>query len=462
MERQSGIAGGHTSPSLDWEGALWDAIAHLQTLIRLDTVNPPGNEIAVARYLDDVLRGAGIETTLLEPAPGRAALFATLRGTGSARPLLLMAHMDVVGVERARWKTNPFGGELFDGYLYGRGAIDDKGMLAVLLQVMLLLQRHVVAAGGTLDRDVVLLATSDEEAGGAFGIHWLVEHHRDLLDAEYALNEGGRLRMAGGRLAYAAVQCAEKVAHAVRITARGPGGHASIPLRDNALGRLARAVDKVGRHAEPVVLTEVTRRFFAGLATLTPDETQRRAMADVASADPARIAAGAAVLAAVPSLDAVLRNGISPTMIDGGVRANVIPAEGHATLNVRTLPGESLDALIARLRAVIADDDVTIDVVSSGVDAPASPVDGAPFVAIRDAVERLAPGVPTLPYLSTGATDSAALRGLGVKAYGLLPFPLEAGDEARMHGHDERVPVASIDFGLHLVHDVVHRVAGAA
>jgi acetylornithine deacetylase/succinyl-diaminopimelate desuccinylase-like protein len=176
----------NVAEGIDWEGALWECISHLQALIRMDTVNPPGRELGVARYLDDVLRGAGIETTLLEPAPTRAALVAGLKSSGKGRPVLLLAHMDVVGVERARWTTIPFGGEILDGFLYGRGAIDDKGMLAVNLQTILLLNEHVVRAGGSLDRDVIFLATSDEEAGGEFGIDWVLQHHPALIDASCA------------------------------------------------------------------------------------------------------------------------------------------------------------------------------------------------------------------------------------------------------------------------------------
>ena len=208
----------NVAEAIDWEGTLWECIAHLQALIRMDTVNPPGRELGVARYLDDVLRGVGIETTLLEPAPGRAALIGRLKGSGKRRPVILLAHMDVVGVERERWKTNPFGGEILDGYLYGRGAIDDKGMLAVNLQTMLLLNEHVLKAGGLLDRDVIFLATSDEEAGGEFGIDWVIANHPAILEAEFAFNEGGRLRAVEGRLAYAAVQCGEKVANVLRLT----------------------------------------------------------------------------------------------------------------------------------------------------------------------------------------------------------------------------------------------------
>lgn len=446
---------------IDWEGALWECIAHLQALIRMDTINPPGREIGVARYLDDVLRGAGIETTLMEPAPGRAALVARVRGNGRKRPVLMMAHMDVVGVERDQWKTNPFGGEILDGYLYGRGAIDDKGMLAVNLQAMLLIQHHLVRAGRTIDRDVIFLATSDEEAGGEFGIDWVIANHPAILEAEFALNEGGRVREVDGRPLYAAVQCGEKIPHNLRLVATGTPGHAAIPLRDNAVVRLGRAVAIAGTHREPLDVGPITRRFFAGLSSLWPDEALRAAFADVSSGSPRRQEAGARVLESQPVFNAVLRNGISPTMLHAGVRANVIPGEASATLNVRLLPGQSIEELVGRLRAAIGDDQVRIVVESRGDEAPPSPDDSEMFVAIRDAVSALAPGVPALPFLSTGATDSAPLRKAGVRAYGLLPFPLTEEDEGRMHGHDERVSVSSLQFAVRLTWQVMTRIASA-
>jgi acetylornithine deacetylase/succinyl-diaminopimelate desuccinylase-like protein len=443
---------------IKWEEALWDCIGHLQTLIRMDTVNPPGNEMGLARYLDDVLRGAGIATTLLEPTTGRAALIARIRGRGPDAPLLLLAHMDVVGVERARWKTNPFGGEILDGFLYGRGAIDDKGMLAVNLQTMLLVHRYLATEGKSLSRDLVLVATSDEEAGGAFGIDWIIEQRPELLEAAFALNEGGRIRMSNGRPEYAAVQCAEKVPNLLRVVAHGPSGHAAVPLRGNAIARLARAITAISSHAEPVRLTDITRRFFAGLGEIWPDPRQRRAFADVASDDPALVMTAATVIAELPTLDAVLRNGISATFVAGGIRANVIPGEANVTLNVRTLPGESIERLVERLRGVVADHDVDIEILSRGDDAPPSTVDSPMFQAIADAITALDDSIRTIPYLSTGATDSAALRRLGIQAYGLLPFPLTQEDEERMHGHDERVAIASLSFGLKLVYDLVQRM----
>ena len=232
----------------------------------------------MARYLDSTLKAAGIETHLFEPAPGRAAFVARLKGTGAKRPVILMGHMDVVGVERAHWSVDPFAAEIKDGYLYGRGAIDDKGMLAANLETMLLLKRNVIDQGGTLSRDVIFVANSDEEAGGEWGMGWLVEHHPELIEAEFALNEGGRTRIVGGKPLYVAVQNTEKVPYGVIVTAHGPGGHAAIPLEGNAIVRLGRALAAIGAHQEPVVIKPTTKVFFEDLGAVWPDKTVGKAM----------------------------------------------------------------------------------------------------------------------------------------------------------------------------------------
>lgn len=444
---------------MDWPAAHEEALGHLQRLLRFDTTNPPGNELPLARYLETVLRTEGIETRLLEPHPGRAAVVARIRGSGRKRPVLLLAHMDVVGVERERWTVDPFAAEVRDGFIYGRGAIDDKGMLTTNLMTMLLLSRHLRSSKGRLFRDVVFVATSDEEAGGEWGIGWLLRHHPKLLDAELALNEGGRIRMRAGKSLYAAVQTAEKISHVVTVTARGPAGHASVPLIDNAVARLGRAIAHIDAFHPPVRILPATRLFFSGLSSLWKNKSEARAMADVGSGLPDRVARGAAVLRRTPLFNAVLRAGISPTMVSGGVRHNVIPAEAQATLNVRTLPGESLDRLLAGLRRAVSDPFVQIAATERGIDAPASSHKSPMFKAIAETIDELRPGLTTVPYLSTGATDSAHLRAAGVQAFGLLPFPLEPEDEARMHGHDERVSVESFDFGTRLVFGAVYRVA---
>lgn len=447
---------------IDWNAVQRETIAHLARLIAFDTTNPPGNELPAARYLDETLRSAGIETHLFEPAPGRGVLVARIRGDGSKMPILLVAHTDVVGVQRERWTSDPFVAAIRDGYLYGRGAIDDKGMLAVNLTTMLLLKREAVDRGATLARDVVFVANADEEAGGRFGMAWLVEHQPELIRAEFAINEGGRIRVVNGKPLYVAVQSAEKVAHVVTVTARGPGGHASVPLPGNAVFRLARALVAIEKVRQPVHLLPTTREFFAELARVWPDAAEARAMADIGSGEAARVERGSAALAHVPSFDAVLRAGVSPAIIAGGNRSNVIPTEARATLNIRTLPGQSLDDVLARLREAVNDPMVEITATDRGEDAPPSDSATPMFAAIAEAARELDPSLAVVPYLSTGATDSAKLRRFGVAAYGVLPFPLAQEDEARMHGDDERVPLAGLAFGTRFVFGAVWRVCGPA
>jgi acetylornithine deacetylase/succinyl-diaminopimelate desuccinylase-like protein len=309
------------------------------------------------------------------------------------------------------------------------------------------------------DRDIVFLATSDEEAGGTFGIDWVLEHHRDLVRAGVALNEGGRIRVLEGRPVYCAIQCAEKVPYNVVMTATGTGGHASVPHRGNAIARLARSLARIEAHEEPVTLDDVSRGFFAGLARVWPDAAIATAMGDVASTDPKQRRLGARALSALPAFDAVLRNGISPTLISGGIKSNVIPTEAKVTLNIRLLPGATIDELLARLRAVVDDTEVRFEIISTGDDAPPSPLNGEGYRAICDALAALDPSILPVPYLGTGATDSAPLRQAGTHCYGLLPFPMEQGDEDRMHGHDERVSVNALGFGVRLTCGIVQRLA---
>ncbi|MFL5563378.1 MAG: M20/M25/M40 family metallo-hydrolase [Gemmatimonadaceae bacterium] len=443
----------------DWNAAQQETITHLQAMLRMNTTNPPGNELAVARYLDSTLKADGIETQLFEPAPGRAALVARIRGTGAKQPVILMAHMDVVGVEHDKWSVDPFGAVIEDGYLYGRGAIDDKGMLSANLETMLLLKRNVIDKGATLARDVIFVANSDEEAGGDWGMGWLIKNHPELVKAEFALNEGGRTRIVQGKPLYLAIQNTEKVSHVVEVVATGSGGHASVPLAGNAIFRLGRALAKIGDHREPLDIKPTTREFFLELSKVWPERSQRQAMADVASRAPARQQRGARVLAGIPVFDAVLRNGISATIIAGGIRSNVIPVEAKATINLRTLPGASLDSALARLRRVVNDPKVSFNIVDRGDDAPASDFTSPMFNAIADATRALDPNMVVVPYLSTGATDSARLRLLGMQAYGILPFPMDQNDEDRMHGNDERIPLASLAFGTRVIYGAISRVA---
>jgi acetylornithine deacetylase/succinyl-diaminopimelate desuccinylase-like protein len=280
-----------------------------------------------------------------------------------------------------------------------------------------------------------------------------------VLDAEFALNEGGRTRIIERGRRYLAIQSAEKVSHVVTVTAHGSAGHAAIPLPDNAIFRLGRALESLSLYAEPVMLTDITRKFFAQLAEIWPNQVEKQAMIDLVSSDLKRAEAGAKVLSTIPVFNAVLRNGISPTVLEGGKQFNVIPASAGATLNVRTLPGHSIDKVVNRLRAIVSEPDVTIEITQRGEEAPPSDPGSEMFAAIADAAHELDPTMAVVPYLSTGVTDSARLRLLGVKAYGVLPFPMLQADEERMHGHDERVPLESLHFGTRLVYGAIARIA---
>ena len=431
-----------------------ETLALLQTLIRFNTTNPPGNELPLAQYLHELFTREGIESRVLIPADNRAAVVARISGNGSQRPVMLLAHMDVVGVEAEKWSCDPFAGVIRDGYVYGRGAFDDKGMLAANAMTMLVVQR----GGEKLTRDLIFVATSDEEGGGEVGIRWLVANHRDLLDAEFAINEGGRTRIIAGGKRYLAIQVAEKVSHIVMVTARGPAGHASVPLAQNAIFRLGRALERLSLYSEPLALSETTRTFFRELARGWSDESERKAMLAIASSDAEAQNMGAAVISRIPMFNAVIRNTFSPTVLAGGVQGNVIPAEVHSLLNVRTIPGHSVDDVVARLSQVIDDNDVEVTVTSRSNDAPPSDSNSPMFRAIAESAKELDSELAVVPYLSAGATDSAALRRIGINAYGILPFPMTVEDEKRMHGHDERLSLESLRFGVNLIHQSILRV----
>jgi len=437
-----------------------ETVERLEAIIRFDTTNPPGNELPLALYLENALKSEGIETTLLVPEKNRAQLIGRIRGKGNERPVIVLAHTDVVGVQRASWKHDPFGAEIEDGYLYGRGAIDDKGMLAANLMTMLLLKRQLAADGRKLSRDVVFIATCDEESGGEMGMGWLVEKHPEVLAAEYAINEGGRARIIEGGRCYLAVQAAEKISHVVTVTAHGSAGHAAIPLADNAIARLGRAIAQLSSHVEPLTLTDITRQFFARLADIWPEQVERDAMLDLVAPSDIRSADGGRILSEIPVFNAVLRNGISPTVLEAGKQFNVIPDAASVVLNVRTLPGQSLDDVVDRLRRAITEEGVTVEVRQRGVEAPASDPNSPMFAAIAATARDLDPKIAVVPYLSTGVTDSARLRRLGIQAYGVLPFPMPQSDEERMHGNDERIPLESLHFGVRLIHGAISRIAG--
>jgi acetylornithine deacetylase/succinyl-diaminopimelate desuccinylase-like protein len=429
---------------------------HLERLIRLDTQNPPGNELITARYFDSVFKQIpGVETHVLVSSPNRANFVARLRAASSTkRPVLIMGHMDVVGADTAKWETDPFVPTEKDGYIYGRGAIDDKGMLAAAAAVL----QQLAARRDRLTRDVIFLATAAEE-GGDVGIDVVVDKHLGLIrDAEFALNEGGRVRVQDGFVRTVNVQTTEKVSYNVIATAAGPSGHGSVPLPDNALAALARAVGRVHEWKAPVKLNETTRLYFARLATIERDTAVRQAMQQVSAAQstPAQISAAAAVLSRDPLYNAILRTGQSLTLLSGGIRSNVIPSEGRATFNVRVLPNDDVREIVREMQRAGGEPQVTFRLTGGTQPAPPpSPVASDLFRAMEAAARAMEPRTTVIPFMSTGATDGAVLRARGIPTYGILPMPLAMEDELRMHGDNERVPVEALGWAAEYLYRVL-------
>lgn len=430
-----------------------EAQGWLADMIRINTSNPPGNEMAVAKYVSGILQKEGISNEVVEIAPGRGIVIGRLQAgplPDAANALLLVAHQDTVGVDPAKWSVDPFGAVIRDGYLYGRGSIDDKGMLAANLATVVALKR----TGARLGRDIIFLATDDEEQGGAASIKVVIEKYWDKIACAYALNEGGRIALKDGKVQYVGIQASEKVSYNVIVTATGPSGHGSMPRPDNAVVHLAAAIAKIGTYQVPAQPNTITRRYFEQLAKIEDDETAKwmRALEQPERAD----LAVKHLSEESPMWNSMLRDSITPTIINAGFRNNVIPSEATANLNVRMLPGHSIDELMGQLGKVASDPQIQFKLAPDpGENAPPSDLTTPLYKTIERLTPQDFPGAITVPFLSTGATDSASLRLHKVQAYGLDPFPLTEGDDARMHGDDERIPLDSFRKGVIFLYHVV-------
>jgi len=441
--------------AIDYDAAARSARALLDDLVATDTSNPPGNEARAVALGAAPLRAAGIDFQISEFAPGRQNLVARLRGDGSARPLLLLAHTDVVGAEGQQWSSDPHRVTEREGFLIGRGVGDDLGMAAVELEVLMMLKR----AGVRLRRDVILAWTGDEESGGA-GIRWLLEHQRDALDAELALNEGGGLVLGdSGGLKFVNLQTAEKTYQDFDVVAQGPTGHSSVPLADNAIYRLASALDHLAHHRFPPRLLPVTRAHFAARAAVEPPELAA-AMRAVAAAPGRKLPERALrVLDRDPMIAASLRTTCVATLLAGGTRRNALPAEATTNVNCRILPDESADDVRRALVGIFADRAIEVRPTSEFGYGEPSPLAGPGPDAIREIVGALWPRTPIVPFMSRGATDSRFLRAAGVAAYGLSPIAITESDARRAHGADERIPAASLRSGVEFLHRLVLELA---
>lgn len=441
--------------SLNWVAVEREVTQHLQNLIRIDTTNPPGNELPAAEYVAQVLRGEGIAAEVLESVPGRGNVVARLKGDDSARPLLLMSHLDVVPAESDKWAHPPFAAELVDGMIWGRGAVDTKNLTAVQTMLMLLLKRE----GVPLKRDVILAATADEEVGGFAGMGWLVEQRPELLEAEYAINEGGGFGLdIGGRRVYVC-QTAEKGVCWMKLTAEGRPGHASTPKGDNAVAILAASVARLARARLPLHIAPTVREFVLQLSRLLPFPQSlmlRLVLNPVFEPLIAQALARQEMLG--PLLRASVRNTATPTVLNAGSKTNVIPSVAEAQVDGRLIPGQTPDDLMREIRPYVGEK-VRIDLI--GTSEPSEAGYQTPlYTLLGEALAEEDPGAVLLPFMITGSTDGRFLAKRGVKVYGFCPMkqdtdlsPLEMA-----HGHNERISVANLQFATRVLYRAVVRL----
>lgn len=432
------------------------AVAWMQEYLRIDTTNPPGNEMRAVAFFKKILDQEGIENRVFEFAPGRGDLWARLsHTTGEARrPIILLNHMDVVTSDASHWKVPPFSGEMRDGYIWGRGAQDMKDEGLAQLLVMVMLKREQVA----LNRDVIFLAVSDEEADGT-GTDWFIEHQRDLLgNAEFLINEGGENLLENGKVQYVGVDVGEKTTYWLHVVARGRPGHGSRPIPDSAPNRLVRALDRILDYRTPLRVLPVVDEFLRDMAPYEPPEQAayyrniRRAIEDKKFQD---------AVETDESLNFLLRDTISLTMLGGSGQTNVIPPEAWANLDVRILPGGDPKAVLEAVRRVVNDPNVIVEPLNAEFRvANYSGTDNALFAAIKQVSSQYFPGTPVVPHITSGYTENQRYRPLGIVAYGFTPYAATEEEGNTEHGNDERIRVEEVRRGPRILFDVVAAVAG--
>jgi len=429
-----------------------------QQLLRIDTTNPPGNELPAAELLAEELSAAGLEPVVLESAPGRGNVVARLRGTGEKPPLLLTAHLDVVEADPSAWEHPPFGGDVHDGCLWGRGAIDMKNMAAMSVAIITRLAREGVKP----QRDLIFAGVADEEAGCRYGSLWLCENHPDLVRSEFAIGEGGGFNIQVAGKSFFTVQVAEKGVCWVRARATGEPGHGSMPREDSAVVRLSEAIARLGKQGLPRHASEPVQGFIGAVASHMP--TPMRPLIKMLSSP----TLGPAMLNLVPdpsvrrAFRALLGNTASPTVLRAGNKTNVIPGFAEAEIDGRILPGQTKDDFMRELREVLGTD-IELEVMHSLPPVVTEPKESSLYSLIHEVMAERAPDAPMVPFTLQGFTDAKAFTAIGTKWYGFAPVRLPATLRFAdmFHGHNERIPVDGLAWGTQTLMEVVRRCIGA-
>jgi len=421
-------------------------------LIEINTTESSGNSTTAAEAMAARLHDAGFpaaDVQVLAPNPRKGNLVARLRGSTKAKPILLLAHLDVVEAKREDWSVDPFTFTEKDGYYYGRGTSDDKAMAAIFVANLIRYKQE----GWTPKRDIVLALTADEETGDSNGVSWLLQQHRDLIDAAFALNEGGGGRLKDGKRIYNGVGASEKVYVSFKLETHNKGGHSSVPRPDNAIYELAEGLTKLGKFQFPVELNEVTRAYFERMSKLEEGQTAAD-MAAVAKGD----ADAAARLSQTAVYNALMRTTCVATRLEGGHADNALPQMARATVNCRVLPGDSADEVRNTILKVLNDPGIEVTWIDKPKPSPPSPLDVAVMGPIEEVTNEFWPGVPVMPLMATGASDSLYLRNAGIPSYGVSGLFAELND-SRAHGRDERVGIPQFYESLQFLYVLVKRLA---
>jgi len=444
----------------------------LVEILRVNTANPPGNEASLDDLLASKFRPLGFEIDIIPtPQAGKAHFIARLKGDGTKKPILVAAHADVVGVEREKWSVDPFAGVVKDGYVYGRGAIDFKGGLAVFAEAVMDLARNKVP----LHRDVIFLSEADEE-GGQYNTSWLANGHWDKIDCEFALNEGGWIiKDESGKVQYISISTADKSSVTLLLTAKGTSTHSSMPRSDNAIFTLSKAMAKLADYDTQPKLIASTKEFFLTLAKTSKPPMSTYFYNLVNSDDPKLLhQADMEISQSSTLLHAIMRNTIAPVFLNAGFRGNVIPGSAQATINFRTIPGTDPRELISEIQSVVNDPRVEVSMPPTNTPEGArlaqymkmassmkpSTKDTELYRILEKRSQDVWPGAPVTSYLFQAGTDAFAWRSKGIPVYGVYPYPITAEDLTRMHGNDERVPVKSLDEGTKWIYQTLVEVAG--
>jgi acetylornithine deacetylase/succinyl-diaminopimelate desuccinylase-like protein len=432
------------------------AVTWMQQYLRIDTTNPPGREMQAVGFYKKILDEEGIENRAFEYSPGRGDLWARLPHSSAEakKPIILLNHMDVVTSNSEHWKVPPFSGEIKDGWLWGRGAQDMKDEGLAQLVVMVMLKREKIA----LDRDVIFLAVADEEAENT-GTDWFIAHQRDLLgNAEFLINEGGENLLEHGKVKYVGVDVGEKTTFWLHVVAHGRPGHASRPIPDSAPNRLVRALDRILAYRTPLRVLPVVDEFLREMAPYEPPEQAREYRNIGKAIEDKKFQQD---VEKDESLNFLLRDTISLTMMGGSGQTNVIPPEAWANLDVRILPGGNPQALLQQIRQVVDDPNVTVEPLNSEFrEANYSPTNTALYEAIRKVSAQYFPGTPVVPHITSGYTENQRYRPLGIDAYGFNPYTATEEEGNTEHGNDERIRVEEVRRGPKILFDVVAAVAG--